>query len=123
VSPTYAILWELDGAAGPWATQAGRLELSGDRVTLTGLDRALSFGTASVADTVVDQDPAGRIRGLPVLVVHLREGETVRIACLGGAGCLGEIAVRLGERGSADPPMLASARRTIIGGAQDRIHR
>lgn len=88
---TYPVVWELDGE-----TFAGGLELRQGRVTLTGVDRVLSFCSGSVVHADIERDPADRIRGLPVIRIVLREGEQLRIASVAGLGSLNEIAERLG---------------------------
>lgn len=87
------VIWSVDGA-----THAGRIQVAGDLVTLTSKDEAVSFGAASVAAFAIERAPAQRLRGLPVLCVRLADGEVVRVASMGGAGSLHELACWVGAR-------------------------
>jgi hypothetical protein len=91
MATTYPVVWQLDGE-----TYTGALELKQGRVTLTGVDRVLSFCADSVAHADIEREPGDRIRGLPAIRVVLREGEELRIASVGGLGSLNEIAEQLG---------------------------
>ena len=91
MAQTYPVVWELDGE-----TYTGGLELRQGRVTLTGVDRVLSFCAGSVEHADIEREPSDRIRGLPVIRIVLREGERLRIASIGGLGSLNEIAEQLG---------------------------
>lgn len=87
------VIWRVNGA-----THAGRIELAGDQVTLTSKSETISFGAASVAAFAIERAPAQRLRGLPVLSVRLADGEIVRVASMGGAGSLHELACWVGAR-------------------------
>jgi len=80
----------------------GRLELDRDRITLSSRDRKLSLPVEALCQVEVRRAPAQRIRRLPVLALRTTGGDLVRIASLGGAGSLHELAVAIGEcRGQA----------------------
>lgn len=77
---------------------AGRLELDGARVTLTARDRALSFPVGLVSELEVRRGASQRVRRLPVLALRMASGDVVRVASLGGAGSLHELAAAIGDR-------------------------
>ena len=77
------------------ATYAGGLRLGSDRLTLTSKTRTLCFPSRAIASFAIERGPAERLRGLPVLRVRLGGGVDVRIASLGGAGSLHELAASL----------------------------
>jgi hypothetical protein len=80
------------------ATYAGGLRLTGDRLTLTSKSRTLSFLNRSIASFGIERGPAQRLRGLPVLRIRLDGGIDVRVASLGGAGSLHELAASIADR-------------------------
>jgi hypothetical protein len=80
------------------ATYAGGLRLSDDRLTLTSKSRTLCFPHRSITSFAIERGPTQRLRGLPVLRVRLGGGVDVRIASLGGAGSLHELAASLAAR-------------------------
>lgn len=82
-------------------TYTGRVELVHDRVTLTARDETVSFDTGSIGTFSIERAPAQRLRGLPVLSLRLLDGDVVRIASMGGAGSLHELAARSVPRQSA----------------------
>ena len=73
-------------------THPGKLEVLKERVGLTSRGYTFFFPREAVADFVVERDVGSRIRGLPVVTIRLVGGEVVRVASLGGAGSLHEIA-------------------------------
>lgn len=81
------VVWMLYGS-----TSSGKLDVVGDHVTLTSGGRAFSFPLRSIASLAIERSPARRLRGLPALALHLKEGETVYVASLGGSGSLHELA-------------------------------
>lgn len=85
------VIWRVDGS-----TQAGRLELVDDRVVLSSKTKTMVFHAGSVAAFAIERAPEQRLRGLPVLSVRLAGGDVVRVASLGGAGSLHELAARVG---------------------------
>jgi hypothetical protein len=93
MSSDLPIVWNVHDA-----TYAGGLRLSGDRVTLTSKSRTLSFLARSIASFGIERGPAQRLRGLPVLRIRLDGGIDVRVASLGGAGSLHELAASLASR-------------------------
>lgn len=93
---TLPVIWTRGGA-----TRAGRLEALDDRLTLSSGDDAFMFPCESISGFVIERGPADRLRGLPVLRVRLTNGDVVRIASMGGAGSLHELATVIGGRQSA----------------------
>jgi hypothetical protein len=87
------VIWTVGGA-----THAGRIELVDDRVTLTSGIDSVSFAAATIAAFAIERAPAERLRGLPVLSARLADGRVVRVASLGGAGSLHELAAWVGAR-------------------------
>ena len=87
------VIWRVDGA-----THAGRLELADDDVTLTSKGERVRFAAASIAAAAIERAPAQRLRGLPVLALRLVGGDVVRVASMGGAGSLHELAARVSAR-------------------------
>lgn len=90
------VIWTFRGE-----TYTGRLELLHDRVTLTARDETVSFDTGSIVTFSIERAPRQRLRGLPVLSLRLLDGDVVRIASMGGAGSLHELAGRIVPRQSA----------------------
>jgi hypothetical protein len=86
------IVWNLNET-----TYAGGLQLNGDRLTLTSKARTLSFLSRSIASFAIERGPAQRLRGLPVLRIRLEGGLDVRVASLGGAGSLHELAASIAD--------------------------
>jgi len=87
------VIWTTNGA-----THAGRLELVGDEMKLSSKRETLSFAAGSVAVFAIERAPEQRLRCLPVLSLRLADGDIVRVASMGGAGSLHELACRLGVR-------------------------
>jgi hypothetical protein len=84
---TFPIIWALHGR-----THTGKLEPFKERLELSSRGYTLSFPRGSVTHFVVERDAGNRIRGLPAITIRLAGGEVVRVASLGGAGSLHEIA-------------------------------
>jgi hypothetical protein len=80
------------------ATYAGGLQLSGDRLTLTSKSFTLAVPGGSIVSLTIERAPGQRLRGLPVLHLRLDGGVDVRVASLGGAGSLHELAASLSAR-------------------------
>jgi len=87
------VIWTTNGA-----THAGRLELVGDQMKLISKGETISFGAASVTAFAIERAPEQRLRCLPVLSMTLEDGDVLRVASMGGAGSLLELASRLGAR-------------------------
>lgn len=81
------VVWKLEDT-----TYAGGLRLTDDSLTLTSNSRTLGFLRDSIASLAIERRPNQRLRGLPVLCLRLASGADVRIASLGGAGSLQELA-------------------------------
>lgn len=91
--PELPVVWNLHGT-----TYAGSLRLAGDRLTLGSRSHTLTFLGASIASLGIERGPAQRLRGLPVLRLRLEGGIDVRVASLGGAGSLLELAASVAAR-------------------------
>jgi hypothetical protein len=87
------VVWNVNDA-----TYAGGLQLTDDRVTLTSKSHTLSFSGVSIASLGIERSPSQRLRGLPVLRLLLEGGVDVRVASLGGAGSLNELAASIAAR-------------------------
>ena len=87
---TRAILWTMHGRA-----HAGSLEAHHDRLELRARGRVVAIPFRSVAQFTIERGPAVRINGLPVLTLHLVEGDVVRLASLQGVGVLHEVSALL----------------------------
>ena len=84
---TFAVIWAFHSR-----THTGKLEALQDRLELTSRRHTLSIPLGHVGQYAIERSPDARIRGLPVLMIRLAGGEVVRVASLGGAGSLHEIA-------------------------------
>lgn len=87
------VVWTLHGK-----TSSGRVDVSADRLTLTSKGRAFSFPLRCVASFGIERAPSLRLRGLPVLRLRLRQGDTVVVASMGGPGSLLQLAAVVGSR-------------------------
>jgi hypothetical protein len=103
---TFPVIWALHDR-----THTGKLEVFKDRLELTSRSHTLSFPRESVTHYAVERRADARIRGLPAVTVQLAAGEVVRIASLGGAGSLHELAaiVAAAGHGRVLPQELAGA--------------
>ena len=82
----YAVAWSDGGAV-----EAGRLDAYADRFELRGRACEKQIRFADVEHAGIRRGPSERLRGLPVLVLELHDGEVVRVASLQGAGTLHEL--------------------------------
>ena len=102
---TFPVVWALHGL-----THTGKLEGFKERLELSSRGYTLSFPRGSVAQFMIERGAGKRIRGLTAITIHLGGGDVVRVASLGGAGSLHEIADLLAgaeDRASARPQELA----------------
>src|SRR5690242_12085064 len=81
------VIWTFHGTTSP-----GRLDVAAGRLELTSRRRAFAFPLGAVTAFMIDRAPARRLRGLPVLSLRLRGGDTVMVASMGGPGSLQELA-------------------------------
>lgn len=86
------VLWSFDGAPLP-----GCLDVGPDRLTLTSKRRSLSFPLPLLGAYTIERGPADRLRGLPVLVLEFADAQSVRVASMGGAGSLQDLAAVIGK--------------------------
>lgn len=84
---TFPVLWALHGQ-----TRTGKLEVSRERIELSSRGHTFAFARDAVAHFVIERGATARIRGLPAITVSLAGGDVVRVASLGGAGSLHEVA-------------------------------
>jgi hypothetical protein len=87
---TAAVLWSLHGRI-----HTGSIEARGGRLEFRGRDRVVAIPLGSIAQFTIERGPAVRIHGLPVLTLHLIEGDVIRLASLEGTGVLHELAAVL----------------------------
>jgi hypothetical protein len=96
---SYAVVWnEDDGSA-----HAGRLELAGGTVELTGValgrrEAHRTIPNEQLANAHIERARSSRLVGLPTVVLDLRAGGRLRIASIQGPGSLTELAELLQER-------------------------
>lgn len=91
----YAVVWS-DGEA----VRTGRLDVLPDRLELHGRDGEQAVPFAEVADVAIGRCTVERLRGMPALVLDLRDGSRVRIASLGKPGILHELAQLVAASGT-----------------------
>jgi hypothetical protein len=84
---SYAVVWSTGSDI-----HSGSLEAGSDQLVLDGRDRSHVVLFSAVVGAWIARGPADRLRGLPALVLALRDGSTLRIASLEGAGVLHEVA-------------------------------
>jgi hypothetical protein len=100
---TFPVLWTFNNELS-----TGRLDVEDDRLTLTSRTHAFSIPRSAILHQTVERGPGKRIRGLPALTLDLRGGQ-VRLASLGGAGSLQEIAQLVSASQAEEPgPRLSS---------------
>jgi hypothetical protein len=91
IARRYAVLW-----SGPDGEATGRLEVLPDRFELTGRSTGFDIAFVDLVDATIGRGPGDRLRGLPVLRLLGRDGRSLRIAALEGAGVLYELAAYVG---------------------------
>jgi hypothetical protein len=89
--PSYAVVWQRQGEE----VASGGLRYEEHGLHFDGRQSAFDIAFASVLDLSIQRGRAERLRGLPVITLHLMDGETVRVASLEGIGALHELARRL----------------------------
>lgn len=87
IARRYAVLWSGWDGEG-----SGRLEVFPDRFELTGRSRHFDVAFIDLVDATIGRQRGERLRGLPVLRLLARDGRSLRIASLEGAGALYELA-------------------------------
>lgn len=91
----HAVVWSDGGTV-----RTGRLDVLPDRLELCGRDGELAVPFAEVADVEIGRCTVERLRGMPALVLDLRDGRRVRIATLGKPGILHELAQLVAATGT-----------------------
>jgi hypothetical protein len=86
------VLWSEAGSD----PHTGKLRLAANGIEFVGRELRSELPYADVRSIHLARGPADRLRGLPVLVLGLDAGETVRIASLEGTGALHELSRSLG---------------------------
>jgi hypothetical protein len=114
VKKSYAVVWSTGQGVN-----SGRLEPEDDRFELVGRDHRLSIEFAGLAGVEIARRQSDRLRGLPVLVLRLREGEEVRVASLEGAGVLRDLVDHV-EHAGASRPYGAVLGRSVVRGSAPR---
>ena len=104
---TFAVIWAFHSR-----TYTGKLEALQDRLELTSRRHTLSIPLDHVGQYAIERSPDARIRGLPVLMIRLAGGDVVRVASLGGAGSLHELAALVA---SANPARLVPGHEVATG--------
>jgi hypothetical protein len=106
---TYAVTWDTNGVE----PRSGRLELGPGALVLEGANGSGSTCTEIRYDDLlsarVTRARAGRLGGKPTLVLEQRRGPSVRVASVGQAGALSELAERLATLRLGDPDPAPSA--------------
>ncbi len=87
---SFPVIWALYGQ-----TRSGKLEISSERIELSSRGYTFAFARDVMAQFAVERGADARIRGLPAITVSLAGGDVVRVASLGGAGSLHEVAALL----------------------------
>jgi hypothetical protein len=87
---SYAVSWR-SGAE----VRSGRLELAADGLALTNGSTSETVAYGDLRGVHVGRSAADRIGGRPTLVLERRTGEPIRIAGVGQAGIISELAERL----------------------------
>jgi hypothetical protein len=90
---TLPVIWSSGGV-----THTGRLDLLEERLALSSRDETVSVAFEAVAGFAIERGPGQRLRGLAALRISLSGGDVLRIASMGGAGSLHELAALLGGR-------------------------
>lgn len=93
---TYAAVWKRDGLT----RRVGKLALDGAALRFEGgppgvADAGDIVRAGEIAEVTVERTRAGRLDGLPTILVTLHDGVAVRIASLDGPGTASEIARRV----------------------------
>ena len=96
MAKTYAAVWQ----RADLTRRVGKLALDGSVVRFEGAqpgiaDRDDVIAAGEIATVAVARSAAGRLDGLPTVVVTLNDGVAVRIASLDGPGTVSEIARRV----------------------------
>src|SRR5260221_844232 len=87
---THAVVWSSEGSRC-----AGKLESFSDRFELVGRDRRLTLRFCDLIAVSIARSRGDRLLGMPVLALHRRAGEAVRIAALEGPGLLHDLSATL----------------------------
>lgn len=91
---TYAVVWEQQQVVA-----SGGLTVLPEGFELHGRDRLLSIAFSDVRVASIARGRRERLRGLPVLMLRLHGGASLRIASLEGRGGLHELAAHVEAAG------------------------
>jgi len=91
VGRRYAVLW-----SGVCGEGFGRLSVLPDRFELSGRDCRFEVEFCDLVDSSIGRGASERLRGLPVLWLRQRNGESLRVASLEGTAVLHELAYAVG---------------------------
>jgi hypothetical protein len=98
---TYAVSWR----HGAGEVRSGRLELRPDGLSFSNGSHAETVQYADLRDVWVGRSSADRISGRPTLVLQRRRGDPIRIAAVGQAGIISELAEHLSSLLGEEPVM------------------
>jgi hypothetical protein len=88
---SYAVAWQ----NGDGLQHAGRLDLGATALRLEGGKGVDDLPYEDLSDVHVTRQPEERLSGRPTLVLGVRDGRTLRIACIGVPGVLLELVEHL----------------------------
>jgi len=91
---TYAVSW----SNGDGTPHAGRLELASDGLVLANGTALEVVEYGELRDVHVGRSAADRIGGRATLVLERRSGEVIRVAGVGQAGIISELAEHLSSQ-------------------------
>ena len=91
---SYAVVW-----SGEEHTGSGGLVVRDDRFELCGRDEHVSILFSELDGASIGRRRPDRLRGLPTLVLRARDGASLRVASLEGAGVLYELAQHVERAG------------------------
>lgn len=96
MAQTYAAVWQRDGLA----RRVGKLVVDREALRFDGAQPGTADGgdrveAGEILCVAVERSGAGRLDGLPTVVVTLRDGAAVRVASLDSPGTVSEIARRI----------------------------
>ena len=91
---TYAVVWDQEHVV-----VSGGLTVQPEGFELHGRDEHVSVAFSDVREVSIARASHDRLRGLPVLMLHMAAGGQLRIASLDGLGVLHELAADVDAAG------------------------